>query len=413
MAGTPTSRPTTEAVPWQELQTLLPAENLRATTANDSVAGCVPSYVAAPDDEHQMSSVLRWANQNGLQVTVTGSGTKQGLIAPPEALDLVISTAKLNRVLEHAHEDLVATVQAGATVADFQNVLAKHDQRLAVDVLWPDRATIGGIVAANDSGALRLRYGSIRDLLIGATIVLPDGTIARSGGKVVKNVAGYDLPKLFTGSFGTLGVLTEATFRVHPLPRNSSTLSFRFHNDRAANKFLLAINDSTLVPTAVQFRCGTDYAPTVDVLLEGVEAGITAQTASLQRLAVEGERTTSASPWAAREEIWFKGSQFIVCKLSVLPSEITAFAAELRSRCREFDLVIQATGLGYFCVRCSAATIDQLRAKSGSLTVLRCPKDFTANRFGPAPDSLPIMARVKQRFDPNGILNRGRIVGGI
>lgn len=413
MAGTPTSRATTEAIRWQELQTLLPAENLRAATPNDSVSGCVPAYVATPADEQQMSSVLRWANQNAVSVTVIGGGTKQEWLAPPQVLDLLISTSKLNRVIEHAHEDMTATVQAGVTVEAFQSLLGQHKQRLALDALWPDRATIGGVIAANDSGALRLRYGSIRDLLIGATIVLPDGTIARSGGKVVKNVAGYDLPKLFTGSFGTLGVLTEATFRVHPLPRNSSTLSFRFHNDRAANKFLLAINDSTLVPAAVQFRCGTDYAPTIDVLLEVVEAGITAQTASLQRLAAEGERTTSASPWAVREEIWAKDAHFVVCKVAVLPSDIAVFAAELRSRCREFDLVIQATGLGYFCARCSSAMVDQLRAKSGNLTVVRGPKDFTADRFGPGPDSLPIMARVKQRFDPNGILNRGRFLGGV
>lgn len=412
-AHSSSSRPSTEAIPWQELQTILPGEDLRPGVATDAIAGVIPTWVAAPKDEQGLSAALGWANQNGVSVTVRGGGTKQDWLDQPRSLDLLVSTSRLSRLLEHAHQDMTATVQAGMTVAQFQTELAKNGQRLALDVLWPDRATIGGIIAANDSGALRLRYGSIRDLLIGATVVLADGTLARSGGKVVKNVAGYDLPKLFTGSFGTLGIITEATFRVHPLAHCSETLSFRFHNDRDANKFMLTVADSTLVPAAVQFRCGTDYAPTVDILLEGVAAGIAAQSTSLHLLAGTGERTQAASPWKSREEIWGKNSHFVVCKVSVLPSEIASFTGELRSRCREFDVVMQATGLGCFCARCSGATLDQLRSKSGNLTVLRSPREFVADRFGPAPDSLPIMQRIKQRFDPNAILNRGRFLGGI
>jgi len=141
-------------------------------------------------------------------------------------MDLVLSTQGLNRVLEHAAGDMTCTVEAGCTITALRQVLARHGQRLALDPLWPDCATVGGVLATNDSGPLRQAFGSARDLLIGVTIALPDGTLARSGGKVVKNVAGYDLPKLMVGALGTLGVITQATFRLHPLPRESGTLVF-------------------------------------------------------------------------------------------------------------------------------------------------------------------------------------------
>src|ERR1035441_10092832 len=127
---------------------------------------------------------------------------------------------------EVAGGDMTATVEAGCTFQQLQQTLAEHGQRLALDPLWPDQATIGGILATNESGPLRIRFGSLRDLVIGITLALPDGTLAKSGGKVVKNVAGYDLPKLATGSLGTLGIITQAIFRLHPVPRESRTLSF-------------------------------------------------------------------------------------------------------------------------------------------------------------------------------------------
>ncbi len=124
---------------------------------------------------------------------------------------------------EHAWQDMTCTVQAGCSWAAMQDQLQQHGQMVALDPLWPERATVGGIVACNDSGALRLKYGSLRDLIIGMTIVLADGTIAKSGGKVVKNVAGYDIHKLMTGSFGTLGVIAEVNFRLHPLEEHART----------------------------------------------------------------------------------------------------------------------------------------------------------------------------------------------
>src|SRR6185369_5523401 len=178
-----------------------------------------------PQSGEEAAEILRCANEDGASVIPRGGGTKSDWGNPPRRTDVMLSTANLNRVIEHAWADLTVTVEAGCTIAELQRTLAQHGQRLAVDPLWPERATIGGILSTNDSGALRLAFGALRDLIIGVTLALADGTIASSGGRVVKNVAGYDLPKLATGSLGTLGVITRAVFRLHPLPRNTRTLT--------------------------------------------------------------------------------------------------------------------------------------------------------------------------------------------
>jgi glycolate oxidase FAD binding subunit len=420
---------TTSSISWLELEAIVSSAALRAGDDSDAIAGVIPTRVATPPDEQQVSAVLKWANDNSVRVTISGGGTKQSWSNPPDAIDLLLSISKLNSVIEHAHEDMTVTVQAGLTVAQLQSELAKRKQRLALDVLWPERATIGGIIATNDSGALRLRFGSIRDLLIGVTVVLANGTIARSGGKVVKNVAGYDLPKLFTGSLGTLGALTEATFRVHPLPLGAETLSIRFADCDAANKFILSINDSTLVPASVQLRCASDAPTEVDVLFEGLAAGIAAQIDSLKKLYPSQSRSdltwgsSGSVPdsshqhdvWSSRQQLWQSDSSATVAKFSVLPSDISGFVSELSSRCSDFRLVAQATGLGYFAARCTPEAIVTLRAalsaNGGSLVILRSQ---SGNDIFDAPaDTQPLMHRIKQRFDPKGILNRGRLIGGI
>src|SRR5437016_5088162 len=158
----------------------------------------------------------------------------------------------MTEIIEHAWADLTVSVQAGCTIQRLQETLSQHGQRLALDPLWPEKATVGGVLSTNDSGALRLRFGALRDLIIGVTIALPDGTLASSGGKVVKNVAGYDLPKLVTGAFGTLGIITRAVFRLHPLPLNSRSFSVATANAEEAQQIILAIQDSKLAHVALQ-----------------------------------------------------------------------------------------------------------------------------------------------------------------
>src|SRR5205807_8771521 len=210
----------------------------------DAVDGVPAQMVIKPASADELARALRVANAAGLSVIPRGAGTKLGWGNPPRRADLILSPARVDRVIEHAWGDMTAAVQAGCTVEHFQRTLAEHRQRLALDALWPKRATIGGMLAANDSGALRVRFGALRDLIIGITLALPDGTLAKSGGKVVKNVAGYDLPKLATGALGTLGIITQAIFRLHPVPRTSRTLSFSAPDGSIINAFILAVLDS-------------------------------------------------------------------------------------------------------------------------------------------------------------------------
>ena len=242
-----------QQVSWAELAAVVGQERLRAATAADAVDGVAPLMIAEPGTAEELARCLRWARGAGLKVTPRGGGTKLGWGNPPEACDLLLSTARLDRVGEHAWADMTVIVEAGCRVADLQRALGEHGQHLALDPLWPERATIGGILSTNDSGTLRLRYGSLRDLIIGITVALPDGTLARSGGRVVKNVAGYDLAKLFTGALGTLGVIVQAIFRLHPLPRETRSLTWS-GTPAALNQLLLSILASRLTPTGLQLR---------------------------------------------------------------------------------------------------------------------------------------------------------------
>ncbi len=356
----------------------------------------------SPGTPEELAAELASANASGLAVIPRGGGTKSDWGNPPARADVILSTLKLNRIIEHAWADLTVTVEAGCTVASLQKKLAEHGQRLALDPLWPDQATIGGILATNDSGALRLRYGALRDLIIGVTLALPDGTLAESGGKVVKNVAGYDLPKLATGSLGTLGVITRAVFRLHPLPRNSRTLTIPVGDVEAAERLMLAIQGSRLAHTAMQTRLGETSS--VDVLLEGTEAGIGSQEAVIRGLA-DHVSEGSSDVWNARQELWPAPADTAIAKFSTLPDRIARTLETVRSA------VVQATGIGYVQF---TGDLSSLRARleqdGGSLMILtRTPLDA----WGSVGDTLPLMRAIKQQLDPKGTLNPGRFAGGI
>jgi glycolate oxidase FAD binding subunit len=333
------------------LAAIVGADHLRQAGPSDAVDGLRPHVVVEPVDVDEVARVLQHAGAAGLRLTACGGGTKMGWGNVPRGVDVVLSLKRLNRVLEHAWADMTATAEAGCSVAHFQSVLAEHGQCLAVDALWPERATIGGVLATNDSGALRVRFGGLRDLVIGVTVALSDGTVARSGGKVVKNVAGYDLPKLFTGSFGTLGVITDATFRLHPLARGARTLSFTTGTAQAANELALAVHDSTLAPTGVQLRLRSDVAPQIDVRFEGFATALEAQAGQLLGLAKGAEQVRSSQGvWGAREKIWEGKKPALVCKFSVLPAQLGGFAESVRRAAATFgatwQVVAQSIGLG-------------------------------------------------------------------
>src|SRR5580692_3592812 len=259
-----------------DFRAILAPDSIRAATAAQAVCGVQPRFVLEPVNEPQVAAVLRLANDAGLAVIPRGGGTKLSWGNVPARADVILSTVRLDKIIEHPWADLTVSVEAGCTIQKLQSALAQHGQRLALDPLWPARATIGGVLSTNDSGSLRLRFGALRDLIIGVTLALPDGTLASSGGKVVKNVAGYDLPKLATGALGTLGVITRAIFRLHPLPRHTRSFTFAARDLGEASRVMLAVQDSWLTPTGLQARFESSADSVVDILFEGTEAGLSA-----------------------------------------------------------------------------------------------------------------------------------------
>jgi glycolate oxidase FAD binding subunit len=274
---------------------------------------------------------------------------------------------------------------------------------------------------------MRTRFGSLRDLVIGISAVLPDGTIARSGGKVVKNVAGYDLPKLFTGSFGTLGIITQATFRLHPLPATSRTVTFQCSSAKDANQAVLKIQDSTLAHTSLQLRTSRERPSFIDLQFEGIPAGVEAQVEHAQSLLKRQVVEPDIDVWHTREELWMRTEPGCICRFSVLPSQIADFCARLDRLANELHLdwrvVAQAIGIGLMRIdgktqqlaHCMGRLRTDLEAAGGSLVILRCPDGVrnSVDMWGNAGSAMALMQRIKQQFDPASIMNPGRFVGGI
>ena len=383
------------------------------------------TIVAAPADTQQIAEILRFAQANGLAVTPTGSGTKLGW-GNPVVPDIQLSMGRLHALREHAWQDMTCTVQAGCSWAAMQAELAQHGQMVALDPLWPDRATVGGIVAANDSGALRLKFGGLRDLIIGMTIVLADGTIAKTGGKVVKNVAGYDLHKLMTGSFGTLGVIAEVNFRLHPVEEHARTWTAVASGAEILAAPLCSLMDSQMTPSCVQIRTSRQECA-LDIRIAGLPECLDEYAARLQLIFGQIAVTESSEAvWQARQQLFVKNDA-VVLKVSALPSELCAISAELQqwaaAEALDIATVGQATGLMTVALHgapdATIALIERLRARltdsGGSVVALHVP-DVLRGRidvWNCNSNALPLMREIKHRFDPNRILNPGRFVGNI
>lgn len=239
-----------------DLQTVVPEERITPGDVNHPL-GNAGTQVVYPESEEEVAAILAYANENGLTVIPVGGGTKQGFGGETEKGDISLSLARMTGIIEHTTGNMTMTVRPGTTMQEITEHLDAHGQMLPIDAPWPEQATIGGVISANDSGPRRMGYGSARDFVIGLRVVYPDGKIIRTGGKVVKNVAGYDMNKLFIGAMGTLGVISEVTVKLRPLPQYESLVFITFSDEagdetEVIRSFVRKLLDSMMEPVSLE-----------------------------------------------------------------------------------------------------------------------------------------------------------------
>jgi len=364
-----------------------------------------PIPIQTPSTVAELARLLKECQ--GQKVLPLGQGSKWGWAPRLEAVDLILSTRGLCRLIDHAAADLTATVEAGMTLAELQAILAERGQWWPVDPLYPDWATVGGVIATADTGSLRWRYGSIGDLVLGITWVRADGEVAKAGGRVVKNVAGYNLTRLFAGSLGSLGILTQVTLRLYPLPAAQATLLAAGalpDLETLARQVLSA----PVSPVGVDLWLGAGGSQ-LWIHFHGSERGIAHQMTQVQQLAPAGLSWQEARPGALPLPSPRLG--MVLAKFGCLPSQSLATLEQFQSLFPNAQVQLhRGCGLGRAWIpqaeRGSLLQLQRyLQAAGGFLVLLEAPADLKtalAPDFGP---TATLMHRLKQQFDPAGIFS--------
>jgi glycolate oxidase FAD binding subunit len=403
--------------------------------------------IITPQIIDNLSRTLARATAENLRVSPRGGNSSVDKYLPPFDVDLNIDLTQLNHIVEYEPANLTITVEAGMTMGALQQALGEHGQFLPLDPPQPNRATIGGIIATNAHGPFRLRYGTVRDWLIGTRVVLADGTIVRGGGKVVKNVAGYDLPKLFVGSLGTLGVIAEATFKLSPLPKVSATLVAASDIPNPLRQLLSGLLRWAPLPTAAEM-----LAPSVaQSVLPGAPSEKHVFIAQFAGTTVTVERQmrdcaalcrdnglTAGEPLSgeAEQSLWARvrelpaavgGADALVAEFRLLPSQLDEALTDMPLMATRHDVecaVFTRAGQSVWAAlqgpdSMMPVILDEMRAwaglRQGYVVVQRLPLSLkaTIDVWGPTRSDFTIMRKLKAQFDPLNLLNPGAFAGGL
>ncbi|MFH1140747.1 MAG: FAD-binding oxidoreductase [Chloroflexota bacterium] len=411
-----------------------------------SVEGLAPKAAVFPASEEQLSAVLGLAAREGWAVVPRGNGTLMSLGGVPERVAVVLGLTKLPAAIQHAPGDLTVTVGVGTKLAELQDKLAQAGQWLPLDPPMAQRRTLGGVLATNLAGPLSLAFGTARDMVIGMKVAGPDGVITKSGGKVVKNVTGFDVAKVHLGALGTLGVIVEASFKVAPMPRRDVTLVALFDRLERAMTASRELASAPVAPQAVEVMApgghGVGQGSIVYARFMGVDSSMERRlregAAVLRGGGAEGVEVVDGE---AAAQTWRRIADFgwdaptddgLLLRLGCLPSRLPELAAAVVELARQQGYepsMVLGSGRGLVRYRfpgvasqqrsnvlAMVAEARQLVTRLGGYAVVeRCPVVLKAHLdvWGDPGDGLPLMRRLKEQMDPRRILNPGRFVGGI
>lgn len=410
--------------------------------AHPFIDGLGPLAVTRPTSVPELSDLIRRVAAAGEAVYPVGGGTMLGLGLPPTKPGTIADLRGLDRVIDYPARDMTITVQAGITIARLQDALKAEGQQLPVDVPLPERATLGGAVATNASGPRRLGHGTLRDYVIGISVVNDRGEEVKGGGRVVKNVAGYDLMKLYTGSLGTLGVISQLTLKVKPLPETVSAIVAPCPGDSLGAVLSRFLASTATRPTVVSVANGPageflGLAPTACTLLIGYEEKAAAVEWQVGRLKTEmpGELAGGTSEFQGdlATNLFRKWADFplatqqgLTFKANLLPAATADFFSRADGLNPRPALVAHAGNGIVFGHLPADVTLEQAKAAladlgraageaAGNVVVLRCPPDWKAVLpvWGRSTPDRELMRAVKDKLDPNRVFNPGRFVDGI
>jgi glycolate oxidase FAD binding subunit len=425
-----------------ELRAILPEERVKEGERNHPLGNCGKFHVI-PQSEEEIIAILQFATKNSKTVNIEGGGTKRGYGGLIESADILLSLLKHKGIVEHVPGDMTLTVRSGTTFKELNDYLAKYSQIIPFDTFLPESATIGGIIAANDNGPKRLGYGSPRDAVIGLRVIYPDGKVIRTGGKVVKNVAGYDMNKLFIGSMGTLGVISEVTLKLRPMPKEESLLLIQGTLEEIKT-FSSKLLDSMLEPVTIELlspvlseKLTGQYSYTLAIGLEDVETSVRFQENFVRKMMTDLSclqiltKREAQSFWDliySRKQIASTNTEATSLKIGVANMDVIKVIEQIHHLSNSCDMKVEAHGgLGHGLCQVSLAgdkvsivsSIKQIReiiARLGGYVVV---KHLTValrqevDVWGEKPSHFFLLEAIKLKIDPKRILNPKRFIGGI